>query len=279
MNGCRLSAPLLSLLLCASAWSAEQLGWDTLETGLEVGIFQAPVQSPVGDSRVRVLRIDPRRFELRLVCASDADSTTRSARQWCAKYGLVAAINPSMYQTDYLSSVSLMVAGSHVNNSRVSADKSILAFGPTADTLPPVTIIDRECDDFASLRRSYGSLAQSIRMISCTGRNVWAQQKRTWSTAAIAIDSAGAVLFIHVRSPYSTHDLIDMLQSLPLDIARCMYCEGGPEAQLYVRAGGREYEWCGSYETGFNENDFILRSPPIPNVVGVARRASPGAAP
>jgi hypothetical protein len=271
---------LLAALLCVPVLSAEKLGWDTLEPGLELGVFAATMRSAVGDSRVRVLRVDPERFALRLVCASNTpDSATRSARQWCDMHGLVAAINPSMYQTDYLSSVSLMVAGDHVNNSRVSADKSILAWDPISDTLAPVRIIDRQCDDLASLRRAYGSLVQSIRMISCTGRNVWAQQDRRWSTAAIGVDSAGAVLFIHVRSPYSTHDLIEILRSLPLHIERCMYCEGGPEAQLYVRAGGREYEWCGSYETDYNENDLILRSPPVPNVIGVARRASSGAGP
>ncbi|MBD3243537.1 MAG: hypothetical protein GF331_23305 [Chitinivibrionales bacterium] len=271
---------LIALLLCAAAAPAEQLGWDTLEPGLELGVFEAPMRSAVGDSRVRVLRIDPAHFELRLVCASNTpERTTRNAREWCNEAGLVAATNPSMYQTDYLSSVSLMVTGDHVNNPRVSPDKSILAFAPKADTLPPVMIIDRQCDNFTALRRRYGGLVQSIRMISCTGRNVWAQQNRRWSTAAVAVDSTGNVLFIHVRSPYSTHDLIEVLQSLPLAIGRCMYGEGGPEAQLYVRAGGREHEWCGSYETGYNENDEVVRSPRIPNVIGIVRRTPPGAAP
>jgi hypothetical protein len=52
-----------------------------------------------------------------------------------------------------------------------------------------------------------------------------------------------------------------------------MYVEGGPEAQLYVKAGGREEELFGIFETGFlNSND---RPWPVPNVVGIARRKAP----
>ena len=92
-------------------------------------------------------------------------------------------------------------------------------------------------------------------MISCKGANVWTQQPKRWSTAAIATDREGRVLLIHVRSPYTVHDLIDNLRKLPLSIDRAMYVEGGPEAQLYVKSGGEEHEFFGSYETGFTESD------------------------
>ena len=108
-------------------------------------------------------------------------------------------------------------------------------------------------------------------MISCKGRNVWAQQPKRWSTAAIGVDAGGNVLFIHVRSPFSTHDLIEILLALPLDLKRAMYAEGGPEAQLYVAAGGREEEFSGSYETGFNEDDDNQISWPVPNVIVAVR--------
>jgi hypothetical protein len=50
--------------------------------------------------------------------------------------------------------------------------------------------------------------------------------------------------------------------------------EGGPEATLYVNAGGTELERFGSYETGFNENDDNDRAWALPNVIGVWRRAA-----
>ena len=131
---------------------------------------------------------------------------------------------------------------------------------------------DRECDDLDEARKSYGTLIQSIRMISCDGRNVWSQQDRRWSHAAIGIDGSGRALLIHARSPWSTHDFIDILCSLPLDLARLQYAEGGPEAQLWVGAGGRELESFGSFETGFFQDDSNAVAWPVPNVVGVRAR-------
>ena len=247
--------------------------WHQLDTGLELGIFLAPLRSEVGDSRIRILRIDPQHFELKLMNTSATENGhLLSAKEWCRRNGLVAAINASMFQTDYRTSVSLMRTRSHINNRRLSKDMTILAFDRKSPEVPLVKIIDRQCDDFEALRKQYGTLVQSIRMISCTGRNVWSAQPQKWSTAAIGMDKRGRILFIHVRSPYSTHDLINMLKKLPLDIERAMYCEGGPQAQLYIRSNGREHEFVGGYSTGNNdaiENPFSWS---IPNVVGIALR-------
>lgn len=249
--------------------------WRQLEPGLELGVFPAPRASTVGDSLVRVLRIDPGRFRFHLLNASTGpDGKPRTARGWCEEEGMVAAINASMYQMDHRTSVSLMRTREHTNNPRLSKDMTILAFDRLGADGPPVTLLDRECDDFEADSARYGTLIQSIRMISCRGRNVWSQQPRRWSTAAIAVDGEGRVLFLHVRSPYSTHDLIDALRELPLGIERAMYVEGGPEAQLFVRSGGETLELVGSYETGFHENDGNTAAWPVPNVVAISRRAA-----
>jgi hypothetical protein len=110
-------------------------------------------------------------------------------------------------------------------------------------------------------------------MVTCKRRNTWAQQEKKWSAAAVGLDSDGRILFIHVRSPYSMHDLVDMLLALPINLRQLMYGEGGPEAQLFVQSGGREIELVGSYETGFNENDDNRAAWAVPNVLAVVRRA------
>ena len=158
---------------------------------------------------------------------------------------------------------------SHVNNPRLSKDMAILAFDRKQISVPEVKIIDRQCDDFDTWNKKYGTMIQSIRMISCTGKNVWTQQPQKWSTAAIGIDNRGMVLFIHVGSPYSTHDVIDILKMLPLNITRAMYAEGGPQAQLYIHVGERENEFVGSYDIELQGNIKKLISRPVPNVVGV----------
>ena len=77
------------------------------------------------------------------------------------------------------------------------------------------------------------------------------------------------MLFIFCRSPYSVYELIECLLGLPIDITRAQYLEGGPEASLYVSAGGRALEFVGSFETGFNPSDDNDSFWPLPNVIGV----------
>ena len=250
-------------------------GWQKLADGLELGIFDSPQPAEIGDSKIRILRIDPARYELKLLNTSvSKKGRPLSARQWCRQNGLVAAINASMYQTDHKTCVSLMRTRSHVNNPRLSKDKTILAFDRLASNVPKVRIIDRQCEEFNSWKSKYGTLVQSIRMISCKGENVWSQQPRKWSTAAIGIDHDNRVLFIHVGSLYSTHDLINILKILPLDIARAMYAEGGPQAQLYINIGDHEHEFVGGYNKDLSENMNALFSRPIPNVIGISIRAN-----
>ncbi len=247
--------------------------WQELESGLELGEFTAPVKSESGDSVIRVLRIDLKFFQLRLFNASASpEKKPRSAREWAERYRLVAAINASMYQEDSLKSVSLMKTRDQVNNAWFSKDKNILAFDRETDAIPPVKLLDLDCDDFPFWRNQYQTLVQSIRMISCSGQNVWKPSPKKWSTAAVGLDKHGKVLFLHVRSPYSTHDLVDLLLGLPLEIDRMMYVEGGPEAQLYVQAQNKVFEFLGGYETGLGNVENNSQGWPIPNVIGVVRK-------
>lgn len=243
--------------------------WERLEPGLEIAAFPSRLAA-AGDRRVNVLRIDPARFRLRLMTASsEPEGRPRTVRDWAERYHLTAAINASMYQADLRSSVSLMLTRGHVNNPRLSKDKAVLAFDPLQEGLPPVQIIDRECQDFAALRPQYGTLVQSIRMVSCDGRNVWQPQQGAWSTAAIGVDKEGRLLFIHARAPHTTHDLIEVLLELPLGLKNAMYVEGGSEAQLFVQSGGRTLEFAGSLEDPPAAVNAARLVWPIPNAVGI----------
>ena len=269
----------LSLTIAAADQQAKNTisipadGWQKLADGLEIGIFDSPQPAEIGDSKIRILRIDPGRYELKLLNASvSKKGRSLSARQWCRQNGLAAAINASMFQADYKTSVSLMRTRTHVNNPRLSKDMTILAFDRLSTAVPEVKIIDRQCEDLNTWKNKYGTLVQSIRMISCKGKNVWRQQPKKWSTVAIGLDKADRVLFIHVGSAYSTHDLINILKKLPIDIARAMYTEGGPQAQLYIKTGAHEYAFTGHSEINFSNNANSLLSWPIPNAVGISLR-------
>jgi uncharacterized protein YigE (DUF2233 family) len=261
-----------------SAGTTQDAAWEHLDPGLDLGSFRSRLAA-AGDRLVRVLRIDPARYRLRLLNASsEPGGRPRTAREWAERHHLAAAINASMYQADMRSSVSLMLTKGHVNNPRLSKDKAVLAFDPLEDGLPAAQIIDRECQDFAALRERYGTLVQSIRMVSCDGRNVWEPRQGAWSTAAIGVDRSGRILFIHARSPHTTHDLIEVLLELPIDLKNAMYVEGGSEAQMFVQAGGRKLEFSGAIEDPEDTSTARLLWP-IPNAVGIEPIAPAPSAP
>ncbi len=245
--------------------------WKPLEPGLELGSFSPSRKAQLGDSVIRVLRIDLKYFELRLLNASAKTRGQRkSVKTWVNENSLIAGINASMYQKDNLTSVSYMKTGDHVNSSWVSKDRTFLAFDPKKKSLPSAKIFDRDCEDFEETRKHYRSLVQSIRMVSCDGKNVWEQQQKKWSIAALGMDSKGRMLFMHVRSPYSTHDFINILLDLPIDLKRAMYVEGGKDAQLYINTAKDEFEFVGNYSTGVNNADSTFGWP-VPNVLGIVR--------
>ncbi len=266
-----LAPALAAVLLCAQAPAAPAVAWQALEPGLEYALLDGP-PAEAGDGKIAVVRIDPARFELRLLNASaPGEGRPRTARAWAYHAGASAAINASMYQEDYRSSVSLMRTRDHVNQRRVSKDKAVLAFDPLVSGVPPVRLVDRDCEDVGQAERRYGSLVQSIRMISCDRRNVWAPSDRRFSTAAIGIDTKGRVLFIHARSPWPVNELVKALLALPIEIVQAMYVEGGPEAQLFARGPSREIERVGGFE-GAARAPELPQAWPVPNVIVAIRK-------
>ena len=185
-------------------------------------------------------------------------------KEWAEKYNLLAVINAGMYQKDGYTSVGYMRNYAHINNPHINHYQAVLAFNPVDGGLPPVHIIDRECQDFSKLRASYQTLLQGIRMISCEGSNVWKQQAEKWSTAAVGIDKDGNALFIFGETPASVHDLINALLSLPIAIHNAMYLEGGQPAALYVANEGFEIDLRG-------QND-LAPAAVVPNVLGIVRK-------
>lgn len=255
--------------------------WRTLAPGLELGQFQSPAyckkheagtyphDHPHKNTTINILRIDTKQYEPVLMNASHPNQgESMTAKEWAKKEGMAAAINAAMYQTDHRSSVSLMKTSEHTNNPRLSKDKTVLLFEPLAKGIPEARIADRQCDDFDSIKKQYGSAVQSIRMISCDGKNVWQQSDKKWSIAAVGTDKSGRLLFIQSTAAHSVHDFINILQKLPISIDRAMYMEGGSPSQMYVGTPKESLEFIGDFSTG-GKSSF---APHLPNVLGVRAR-------
>ena len=258
LAGPLLAGPLLAGLLPAGPPSP----WRPLSPGLEVGRF--------GDPPITVVRVDPARYEFHVLSAKTLGlKAAPTAPEWVERHGMAGAINASMFREDHLTSVGYMRDARGTNNKSWTRDNAVFVAQPLRAGLPPVRILDRKCDDASAVAARYRVAVQNIRMIDCHRRNVWAQQPRKWSTACVGTDKDGRVLLIHARAPFATHDLVDALLALPLGLERLMYVEGGPEASLYVRAGGQAtVAEMGSFQTGFANGVFW----PLPNVIAFVKR-------
>jgi hypothetical protein len=277
-----LSAVLLGLMLagailsgCADPIAESSVQWATLAPGLDFGTFDATKRSPVGDSRITVLRIDPKLWEFVLLGKSwTGETENQTAEQWCKKYGLTAAINAGMFATNEATHVGHLQTRGYTNSATVSKYMSVAAFHPRRDTLPEYRLFDLDEPGVTvdTIRDDFASVVQNLRLIKKTGENRWRQQDKIWSEAALGEDNAGRALFIFSRSPFSMHDLNQQLLSMGIGLIAAQHLEGGPEAQLYARVGQRTLEMVGSYETEFREDDGNTNAWPVPNIIGIRPR-------
>lgn len=230
-----------------------------------------------GSGSLYVVRVDPRHAHLQAALASETGAGPRTAGEWCQRAGLSVAINAGMFQTDQKSNVGYLRHGKHLNNRRWNAYRSVLAARPKARSRPAIVWRDLDQSKATADLSAYEIVIQNLRLIAGKGKNVWSENGKRWSEAAVARDSEGHVLFLFLRAPYSMRDFNDLLLKLPLNVTHAMHVEGGPEASLSIHTASVNLDLSGSYETGFRLDDTNRDQWPIPNVLGVAREASASA--
>lgn len=251
-------------------------GWQLLAPGMELRRITASAPGLVGDSQIVVLRMDPDLWQLEFVgAASPGESWSHTARAWSEAHNFAATINAGMFDTDGKTHLGYLRYRGQVSNGRENSYKSIAAFDPTDPKRAPrfhIFDLDEKSTSLAAILRDYSSAVQNLRLIKRPGSNQWGQQPKKWSEAALGEDSTGRILFIFCRTPFSMHDLNRELLAAGIGLVAAQHLEGGPEAQLYVHAGGVELELFGSYETAFREDDSNGVAWPVPNILGVRPR-------
>jgi hypothetical protein len=266
---------LAGLSLSGATFQETKINWKQLEQGLQYASVPLAEKSLVGDSKVDILKIDPGYFDLEMVCAGEKKTESKKADQWCKENKLIAVVNAGMFKLDggFKTCTGYLKNYKYINNPTLNPSyRSIVAFNPKDSSVPKAQIIDLSCQDWNVLKNKYNSFSQGLRMMDCKGKNTWQLQQKKWSMVLIGEDKLGNILFIFVRSPYRVHDFVDHLLALPIGLKRLMYLEGGPEASFYLQHPQLTLEKCGSYETGFNENDNNKQFWDIPNVIGIKRK-------
>jgi hypothetical protein len=252
--------------------------WKSLAAGLEITTFKAAHPAPQGKSNITVLRIDPARWDLVFAGVSQGGGKSMSAKEWCGRNKLTAAINAGMFQQDARTHVGYLRSGDHMNSRRIASYQSVAAFGPHSEGKPRFHIFDlnKPAAELPAIAKDYELTVQNLRLIQRPGIDKWHQDQKRASEAVLGEDDAGRILFIFTRSPFTMYELNEELLKANIGLVAAQFLEGGPEAQLYVHAGQTELEMFGSYETGFNQDDKNAETWPIPNVLGIRPRASAG---
>ena len=248
-----------------------------LVPGITLERFLAPVAPsvPVGDRCVTLVRVDPARHALQLHTAR-TEGGARTVDKWSESGKLEAVLNAAMYGDDQRG-VGLMVSPAGINNGGDNKKYGgFLAWDRTREGIPEVAAFGRDCAgfDLDQIRRDYRSVVQNYRLLDCQAQPIAWQDPKLFSAAVLGTDKRGWLVFAHVRTPYAMTDLAKILASPDLEMQSAMHVEGGPEASLYVAAGGAVVREMGSYETGFMSNDDNHDFWPIPNVLGVVPRPS-----
>ena len=274
IGGGRITFPaalLLLLLLAAPAWAAGP--WQSWRPGLEEARFALEESGPAPRPLLVVLRVDPARLALRLLCAGQVGGKARTASQWAAEFGLVAVINAGMFQEDQLTSVGLLLNGGYANNPRPApGQNALLAFNPLAPPSPglaPVRLFDLTQIPLAKIGARYASLIQGYRLFTPGGKSLWRREDQRWSSALLGQDRQGRVLLMICREVYPMPKLVARLLELPLGLQAAMYLEGGPEATLYAREGERELCVVGSFGSRPEQTQANTKQWALPNVIGV----------
>jgi len=275
-NLARSVALLLGLLATGpSVPPAPVVHWQPLQRGVALAII--PMAAAGGSGSLYVVRVDPRRAHLQVGLASETGTGPRTAGEWCQRAGLSVAINVGMFQTDQKSNVGYLRHGKHLNNGRWNAYRSVLATRPKDPSLPALVWRDLDQTNVTANLSEYEIVVQNLRLIAGKGKNVWSQNGKRWSEAAVAADSNGHLLFLFSRAPYSMRDFNELLLKLPLNVTQAMHVEGGPEASLSIHTASVNLDLSGSFETGFRPDDTNREQWPIPNVLGVVREGAPAA--
>jgi len=268
---------LLLITVSANMPKHTSIPWKRLENGLDYASILSPVISSHGDSKIDVLRIDPKYFSFELICAGQKKLPSKKINEIAESNNLIAAINAGMFKLEgsFQTCTGYMKNGSYINNPTFNTSyKTIFGFTSSDTSKNSAKLIDMTCDDWPALKNKYASYSQGIRMVNCEGKATWQVSEKKWSMVLLGEDKDGNILYIFCRSPYRVLEFTNILLQSELGIKRLMYLEGGPEASFYVNHPACSVQKMGSYETGFNEKDNNTSFWEIPNVIGIKRRST-----
>jgi hypothetical protein len=219
-----------------------------------------------------ILIIDPDLYEFDLLAALEIDSVPRTPSQWCSEFGYDLCFNAGMYAADEITPLGYCKSNGHILNSRINYHKAVLAFDPMDDSVSPVRIINRGCENLDLFENHYASMVQSVRMLGCSGGNVWKQSNKKHSILALATDSTDLVSVLFSQAPLSVYDFINNIITLDFGFDEMIYLEGSIPASLYVNTDDFRFNISGAAEDLWPLRISGSGLKRLPNVIAVRKK-------
>lgn len=249
------------------------VNWKTIGNGVDFCETDAPLRSAVGDSRLVLLKIDPKQVEFDMFTASGMDSVARPVNFWADTMGLNIVFNAGMYDLGKpLISRGLLKNGEHANQLTYKEGWNVMLAMNPVDSVDAVdaVVYDMQCTPFSAIQDKYASFAQGLRMLDCSGNPMhWRKNVQSCSMLVCAHDERDNLILIFTRSPYTHNQMIGFMKQFPTPLHNAIYMEGGPETSLYVSIGDFCLQKVGSYVSRTYAKDSNVMFWPLPNVIGI----------
>lgn len=233
--------------------------------------IDAPDSSILGDSKLTILKLDPKVLDFELFTASNRDRKPLPADQWAQTLDCQIVFNAGMYDlAKPLTARGYMKNGTHFNQPAVKEGwNSVIVMNP-ADKSADCKIVDLQQTPVSKVKNHYGVVLQSLRMLDAGGNpTYWKKKPQSCSMLLAAEDEHHNFYLIFTRSPYTHNTMIDFLRVLPVNFRNAIYLEGGPETSLYVNIGDFSLKKFGSYVSGTYAHDKNDKFWALPNVIGI----------
>jgi hypothetical protein len=283
------STRILAFILLYSTWSFGQdrtdtlykrpkdtmdlvIKWKQIGTGIQFCETDAPVRSSIGDSKLTILKIDPKKVEFDLFTASAMDSISKPVNVWADTMNLNIVFNAGMYDLgNPLMSRGLLKNRSHDNQFVFKEGWNVMFAINPLDSInaPDAVVYDMQCITYDSIRNKYTSFAQGLRMLDCSGNPMNWKKSQSCSMLVCAHDEQENLIILFNRSPFTQNQLIAFMKQFPTPLHNAIYMEGGPETSLYVSVGDFCLQRVGSFVSGTYPKDTNETFWPLPNVIGV----------
>src|SRR3989304_4364909 len=72
--------------------------WKKVDEGLYIGEFAFPGKSRLNASGITIVKVDPKGYSFKLLCASEHGKVKMTPKKWCQNHNLITVTNAGMNQ-------------------------------------------------------------------------------------------------------------------------------------------------------------------------------------